>query len=99
MSVFEALAHKSVDLQRELSKKNELFAGREILVNAQMHLYLQVAGKTPDNPATIPGGYFGPQYRQASQALKTCITLIEMEENLKALKLGNKVPFSLGWKY
>jgi hypothetical protein len=100
MTAFETLLKKSTELQKkyEGSYDGDL-EGRKILINAQTHLFLQVAGKTQENPPTIEGGYFGLNYKNAFACLVNCIQLIECEENLKAIKSGHKQPFGISWKY
>jgi hypothetical protein len=101
MSAFESLVKESLKLQRTTEGSSDVdeLVGRKILINAQTHLFLQVGGKTKDNPPTIEGGYFGLNYKNALGCITNCIQLIECEENMKVIKEGHKQPFGLGWKY
>jgi len=94
MKAFEMLVDKCIELKQEIDK-NPLYEGKELLLHAQSYLFLQVSG---DNPL-IPGGYAGRIYKNSHQIIANCIQLIECDKNIKALKEGNKPPFSIGWKY
>jgi len=75
-------------------KSNE---ARDKLKRVEMYLFLQVSGDYADYPI-IEGGYRGLNYHNALGIISSCIVLIEVEENFKAIKEGKPQPYSFGYR-
>lgn len=97
-SAFNALVRASRDVEISRNPGREFILGREILINAQYHLFYQVAGNNKEKPL-IEGGYEGRNYHNALQCLTSLITLIEVEANIEAIKNGTKPPFGIAFKH
>jgi hypothetical protein len=98
MTPHQSLTCASKDLHTKYNGSVPFDAGRELLINAQYHLYSQVSGTSKSNP-TIPGGYAGQNYRRALKTLTNCIQMIECERNLEAIKDGHKQPYGIEFKH